>query len=194
MRGRTAAFLWLVLALVPMAAPAGWGCRAPGPPAAGPAGPGEAPGGGLPLWLRAGLKGWQPQGAPDVGAGLEGLCRLVDGAAEWYWARGVLQASFQEWTSPGDDGGGLEVRHFVFRSTPGAGRYFEDACREEGGEVRGEVAAACCLVPGDAPRRALLRSGVDLVVLQLVGTPASNPIPRLAGAFLDGPGSGGGGP
>jgi hypothetical protein len=137
---------------------------------------------GTELFLAAGLAQWQAEDAPDMGIGLEGLYRLVNGAAESYWDRGVIQAAFQEFST---DGGAeiLEFHHFRFRSAAHAGRFFEQTCREEGGKATGTRVSSRCLFPGEPLNRALLWKHREVLDLQLYGTPASDPIARLVQAF-----------
>jgi len=171
--------LAMILVLVPWG---GGGCRSVRSPSGTERMPDDPPGFGARLFLAAGLVRWQAEEAPDVGIGLEGLYRLVNGAAESYWDRGVTRAAFQEFTMDGSDGV-LELHSFTFRSAAHAGRFFEQVCREEGGQATGTHSSSRCLFPGEPLRRALLRRDRTVLDLQLYGTPASNPITRLVQAF-----------
>ncbi len=136
------------------------------------------------LFREAGISRWQGEEEPDVGVGLEGLYRLVNGAAESYWERGVTQAAFQEFSV----GGGLEVLEihwFSFRSSRVAERFFEQTCREDRGTQTEAGSVACCRFAGGPLNRALVRKDTGVYDLQLYGIPASDddPVTRLVEAF-----------
>jgi hypothetical protein len=134
------------------------------------------------LFLEAGLSKWRAEAAPDVGVGREGLFRLVNGAADSYWERGVIRASFQEFSSEGGSEV-LEIHEFCFRGSADAVRFFERSCREEGGAISEEGDDPICLVPGGSMNRALVRKEAEVFDLALYGTPASDPIGGLLKAF-----------
>jgi len=176
--------LWACLVALLLAAPWwGEGCRRAGVPVSDP-GPREEAlqGVGQRLLQEAGLSEWKAEDAADVGVGLEGLYRLVNGAADSYWERGVTGAVFQDFRS--EQGGEfLEVQHYVFRGAARAGAFFEQECTAEGGAVTLAGRSSHCLFAGDPASRALVWRDQDVIDLRLYGSPGSDPIAGLVQAF-----------
>jgi len=137
---------------------------------------------GQELFRAAVLPGWYAVDDPDVGVGLEGLYPLVDGAADFYWERGVRVAVFQNFRQAGGNGM-LEIQHFGFRGATEAGRFLEDVCRNEGGEATRYDTGSQCLFSVDPTRRALLGRNRDVVDVRLYGNPGSDPVVELVRAF-----------
>ena len=115
------------------------------------------------------LSGWKAEEEPEVGEGLTGLMRLVDGAAEDLWQRGVSRAEFQSFEGP-DEESLLELQRYTFREEAQAIRFREEGCRTglEMPADRGPEGQAC-VACGPAWCRALHRRSRQVIEVRFYG-------------------------
>ena len=121
--------------------------------------------------LRAGgLFGWEAEQAPDRGEGIEGMVRLVDGAAEQLWEQGVYKAVFQEFKERGGSNI-LEFQRYYFREARQANRYVQKGCVAEGRKTSLENwrCASVCIRYGEYLTQVLIRWERDVLDVRFYG-------------------------
>jgi len=84
-----------------------------------------------PFWRdlpgRSGLAGWTLEAPAEYADDLEGLTKLIDGAADLYWQKGVRQVLFQSFVRR-ETRDTMELQWFCLRTAEEARDFFMESC------------------------------------------------------------------